>query len=110
MPVRVTYSRDYETKNLLFLTIGIDIPLIKPIVWDDRYRKAFHHSIFSDDRYRYVDHSPFYVSVLESKGARRQPVWVQSTLIRHSSSTPHASQRRIPEYGAVCPCCALSLG
>ena len=50
------------------------------------------------------------VSVLESKGARRQPVYeVQSTLIRHPSSTPHAppAQRRIPENGRclflLCP-------
>ena len=29
--------------------------------------------------------------------------------VRHWSSTPHAppAQRRIPEYGADCPCCAL---
>ena len=27
---------------------------------DERYRQTFHHSIVSDDRYRYVDLSPFY--------------------------------------------------
>ena len=94
--------RDRPFTTLLFRTIGIDRPF-------------FHHSIVSDDMYRYVliDLSPFYVSVLESNGAPRQSVSVQSTLnyqvVRQSSSTPHAplGQQRIPEYGAVCPCCAV---
>ena len=101
-------------------TIGIDRPFTEPIVsevWmdlshlhivpDDRYRQSFPHSIVSDERYRYVDFSPFYcLSVGEqwrSKTARLSTINSSSPFIIH---TPPA-QRRIPEYGAVCPCCAL---
>ena len=102
----------------MFLTIGIDIPLAKPVVSSNRYRYNFHNSVVpndryrktfypfiaSDDRYQHVDRSPFYcfsVSVLESKCVRRQPVSVQSTLIPilHPSCTPLQLSGEFPNTG-----------
>ena len=71
----------------MFRKIGVDRPFTT-VVSDDRYRQTFHHSIVSDVGIGTYTFRHFIGSVLESNGARRQPVSVQSTLVRHSSSTP----------------------
>ena len=116
MPVRAIY---YGTgrRNRLFLKIGIDIPLIKPIVSENRYRQTFHnsivcvsddryrqtfhhHSIVSDDRYRYVDLSPFYCFCVgeqrRSKTAGLGTINSSSPFIIHAArpSSPAENPRR----------------
>ena len=93
------YTIGTAGRNLLFLTIGIDIPFYKPAVSDDRYQQTFHHSIVSDDRYRYVDLSPFYCcSVGEqrrSKTDRLGTINSSSPLIIHAArpSSPAENPR-----------------
>ena len=137
MPVRAIYYWDCETKpivsndryrytfhqtyclgrqvsidlspNLLFRKIGIDRPFTTLLFRTIGIDRPFTILLFRMIGIGTQTFRHFTVSVLESNAARRQPVSVQSTLVRHSSSTPHATpaQRRIPEYEAVCPGCAL---
>ena len=125
MPVRAICYWDCETKYIasndryrytfdqtyLFGTIGIDTPLTKHIVAGNRYRQTFQHLIGSDDRYRYVDLSPFYCFSVgaqrRSEKTRLGTINSNSPFLMHGARPP--AQQGIPEYCVVCPCCALSL-
>ena len=136
MPVRAIYYWDCETKpivsndryrytfhqtyclgrqvsidlspNLPFRKIGIDRPFTTLLVSDDRYRQTFHHSIVSDDKYRYVDLSPFYCfSVGEqwrSKTARLGTINSSSPFIHAARPSCPAENPRIRRcLSLLCP-------
>ena len=123
MPVRAICYWDCETKYIasndryrytfdqtyLFGTIGIDTPLTKHIVAGNRYRQTFHHLIGSDDRYRYVDLSPFYCfSVGEQRRSKKTRLGATNSncpFLIHAArpSSPAGNPRILCCLSLLCP-------
>ena len=93
MPVWAIYYWDCETKPIVS-NGRYRYASLKPIVWDDRYQKTYHYSMFAYDRYRYVDLSPFYCfSVAEQ---RRSNTARLSTMNSNSPFFIHAARPSSP--------------